>query len=137
MAMRVASGKLWRFPPIKSEVNRMNKISKKRLISRKRTLAFAFLLTLLFLLTIQDARGETFADSHTIGSTMNTHFDSKDNQTVSIQAQNTFWAFLNQVAGLDTNTYNLDRFIVNNHAVEGSKRIRTSINSIITTNARI
>jgi hypothetical protein len=54
-----------------------------------------------------------------------------NSQTTSLKAQQTFWAFLKQVACIDTTKYNVTKFQINEAKALGSQKAQISISAII------
>lgn len=69
-------------------------------------------------------RNGTIIDNSTIPDVMHS-------QPQTFEEQDLFWDFLNKVAGLDTNNYDVTRFRITQDEVRGSQKIETSISATL------
>jgi hypothetical protein len=67
---------------------------------------------------------DSVSDNSTLPSVTNS-------QNTSFKAQQAFWTFLNQVAGIETTNYNVTKFQINEAKALGSQKTQTSISAII------
>jgi hypothetical protein len=108
------------------------------------TLSVVILLFALLAVSIQPAISATTIPNtpppSTITLNLTKGLDPIDNSTLpdvslfpiqTFEEQQLFWTFLTDIAGLDTNNYNIDFFIATPEEVTGSQKTQTSISAIL------